>query len=271
MAEVNTDFISDYGSLTDEHINKIIGRGIVVTGNIGCGKSDLAKYITKRIVDYFNKNPAKFNHNAKVRIFDIIHNWRFNFSEDAYYWFIDETTRQLALAPSPIIYDLELDTVEDRIKVMQKIVEKEFRDNRLEILRVKSKDYLPTRFYVIEEANVVFTTSSINKGFWLDFVSIARNFGLTGLYIMQRLADSSPKITERCANFAFGQTRGSNDLLKIRKMMDKDEWMEHTPKKLQQYEFTILIDGNVFKFKIPTNLVNKELNIFKNKEAKPVI
>lgn len=247
---------------------KIINRGIVLTGNIGCGKSALAKYITKRIADYFAEHQPQFNHNAKIRIFDIIHNWRFNFDSNILYCFVDETTRRLTLKPDVLIYDLELDTIEERTNLMEKVVGHEFKNNKLEILRVKSKDYLPTRFYVIEEANVVFTTSSIRKGFWLDFVSIARNFNLTGMYIMQRLADSSTKVIERCANFAFGQTRGSNDLLRIRKMMDKDEWKQHSPKKLEQYEFIMLIDNDVFLFKIPEDIMDKNHNIFRGKEAK---
>ena len=262
------DIISDYSELRDDHILKIIKRGGILTGSLGCGKSELSKYIIKRINQYFIDHQEDFNYDAKIRIFDLIHNWRFNFSSEASYCFVDERTRKLTLSPDLLIFDMELDDVEDRINLMHKVIGREFKNNRLEILKIKRKELLPTRFYVIEESNVIFTGSSIKKGFWQDFVSVARNFNLTGMYIMQRLADSSTKITERYANYIFGQTRGGNDLRKIKGMMSKEEWKEFSPNKLEAHEFIIIIDQEVFKFRIPKNEVNKDFNIFEGKEAK---
>ena len=229
--------------LTDSQVAQIGKRGLVISGSIGCGKSVLAKYIAFEMMRHECVN---------LKVFDVVHNWKYNFHSPRIWCQTLNTKTYEVYVKRYMLYDLDLHNVEDRAQVIGKIVQHDFIKRKN--MAKKNISYNDWNSYIIEESNTVLNVKTV-KGFWLDFVSHARNFNMSAVYIMQRMADSSTKAIERCANFAFGQTKGQNDLRKIRAMMSKEQWKEAKMHTLEKHEFIMLLDGEVFKLVIPKEFV----------------
>lgn len=300
--------------LTITQLKKIRDRGLVISGSIGCGKSELAKEVVEgltRFAKRFDKaqldiwdleeqlkhlkgNPSKIEDiekiieevkgkiekqieklrefkDVRIRVFDIIFNWSRNFRKGFSFQTVDSKTQKIGLKRK-ILYNLDFETIEERAETIKKIIRYEYVKNK-DRFREDSNAFVTEWYiYVIEESNVILSTKTV-KGFWLDFVSTARNFGQIGIYIMQRMADSSTKAIERCPNFCFGQTSGQNDMRKIKGMIDKEKWKElrefgFLPNQLGEHEFLVKLGNEIFKLD-RTDIENKDK--YKGKKGIPIL
>lgn len=227
--------------LEQNDFDKIEAKGCVISGNIGCGKTNLAKRIylefNRRIFE--EENPKE---DLKLRVFDVVGAWR-NIERDVK--IVDKNDEFIDL-DTINIFILRFKTTEERLDVMERIVSYEYEAQQELYDNLKRRETLKKRFiYIIEEANTIFTTFTINKGFWLDFVAIARNYKTVGIYIMQRLSDSSTKVIERIPNFIFGKTKGQNDKRKIKAMLSSKE-ERNDFENLKENDFLCVIGNEAF-------------------------
>lgn len=225
---------------------EIGSRGVVISGNLGCGKTEIAKRIHRRFFVGIMSKEGFFKV-FHLRTFDVVGNWLEEYPNPE---IVDETTRFTDL-DSANTFILKTFDKETRLRIMEAIIKAEFEEQR-EIFLDRERELEDAFIYVIEEANTIFTTQSINKGFWLDFVAYARNLNIVGVYIMQRLSDSSTKVIERIPNFIFGQTRGQNDKRKIKAMLPTKE-ARKTFENLGEHEFLCFI-GNKPPFVLELDL-----------------
>lgn len=193
-------------------------KGLITTGTIGCGKTTLVKYIAKQLIqDAYC-----------VKIFDVIGNWKFNFIPSVIHQVIINPYEKCVndfqqLQRKSVVYTLKMRSELERRTFIQRILEHDLeRQKELFWVNKGKIDAEDRVIYIVEEANTILSTYSIREGFFKDFVAYGRNFGCIGIYIMQRLADSSPKVIERIPNLAIGKTVGSNDRRRIKDIMPKE-------------------------------------------------
>ena len=245
-----TNILDEKSELDDEFLKAILKRGLVISGGIGCGKTELMLYLIKEI--------SQLSH-VQVRVYDIIGNCRrlvnYGFAHEPVH---SDTKVINDLKAKNIIFDLTLENAEERAEVI-KILTKTSFNFRLRAYKTLNNFEEFEKFCsilsVVEEANTILNTATV-KDFWVDYLAMGRNYKMTSIFVMQRMADSSTKAIERIPNFAFGMTKGANDLLKIKGMVeDYKVWKtlrqkNMTPNKLDPYEFLMFIGDKIFKFKL---------------------
>lgn len=216
--------------LSDKDIESIRKIGCVISGGIGCGKTRVTQYLHIRLAEFWEKEP---NEQLKLRVFDLIG----NFKEYPNHKIITEKTELIA-TKNNLVFTLDFNTFEKRANVINAVVSAEYKKQKRLFLNDKLRNHY---VYFVEEANCIFNTKEVNRGFWLDFVATARNYNMVGVYTMQRLSDSSTKIIERLSNFIFGRTLGENDRRKIFKMIPKE--YRHIFDRLEKREFLCFLSN----------------------------
>lgn len=221
--------------LDSEDLEEIIKRGCILCGNIGSGKTHVAQNIYNALVQPIDKD-------LNILVFDTVGNWVYGGFKQTKT--LDDLRGTQTFNNNEILYLRSTDK-EERLRLTKLVAETVFKSQQryCRASWTSQKWEHKERFvFILEEANTLFTTKSINKGFWLDFIAFARNYNISGVYILQRLSDSSTKIVERIPNFIIGQTRGFNDKLRIKRMLPDKETrtiFEH----LNKHEFLCIL-GN---------------------------
>jgi len=228
---------------TPDNLESIANTGLIISGSIGCGKTYVAQYLFEK----FKTCTPFYNQTLKLRVFDIIGKWRIYSHAQENRDIIDSKTETVNNCINPLVLTLSFNNFEDRANVIKSVIGYEYTEQKEEFLFSNTNE--KTYVYFIEEANCIFNTKEVNKGFFLDFVATARNYSMVGVYTMQRLSDSSTKIIERLSNFCFGMSQGDNDRRKIFHMIDKQH--RQLFNSLKKREFLCKIDGEYFVLELP--------------------
>ena len=223
----------------EEFYESVKKCGAIICGSIGCGKTVFAKHLGKKLIE-----DKKLN--ARITIFDTVGNWFYNFlpipSQQI------NSVNDLPINAKQIVYRINMRSEDERIQFITKVFKAQFiRQRRLFDEYAGDLDRFSMVINIIEEANTILSTYSIRKGFLRDFIAFSRNFNIVNIFVMQRLADSSPKVTERIPNLVFGLVNGSNDKRRIKEIIPK-----HDRKKVdltEKYHFYLCFEKNVEPYK----------------------
>lgn len=222
----------------NEFIPSIVERGLIICGTLGSYKTSLIKALASELIDN--------SENLKLRIFDAIDNWRYNFRQDISNQTIKSINQYVDWEPDTTLFTLSPLGEDARLMFITRIISQDFKRQQREYKTFKGHlEQMKQYVYIVEEANTILSSYSIKKGFWRDFVAFARNYKMSGIYVMQRLADSSPKIIERIPNMAICQTIGINEKRRIKAILPEGTFKKHqidTPREVLFY-----INGTVKK------------------------
>lgn len=222
----------------DEFYKAVTKRGLIVCGSIGSGKTNFTKHLAKKII-----NDSTLN--AKVNIFDTVGNWFFEFEAipSQQISFANETI----IPSNKIVYRLNMDSEESRIDFIRSVFWKQF-EKQKHAFNIHKGDLskFPAIINIVEEANTIVSSYAIRKGFLRDFIAFSRNYNIRNIFVMQRLADSSPKLTERIPNMAFGLMVGANDKRRIRDILPKRHRKESEIEK--PFEFKLCFNNKVITY-----------------------
>lgn len=131
---------------------------------------------------------------------------------------------------------------EDSRAFIASIIEADYRE-RFD-LKLKYGDMVvksqPMIVYVIEEANTVFSTTSLNKSdrageILTKFVSVGRNFNLTGLFVCTGVSGELSTRVRRRSEYLLGKLSSVADLNLIKKL--KSWEVSESTKKLEKHQF----------------------------------
>jgi len=202
--------------LPSKILNGILKGGLVIVGGKGCGKSNAGKVFTAEII---RKQPLPI----QVKIFDTASNLRWDF-EDIIYQEITEKTRYFYdKEDNHVLFDIALINDDDILKFMERVVMNDYlkqRARKAELGGHNDKWIL----YMVEEAQNIIGTHSLMRRSGrrlLKLFSEGRNFGLSFIFIGQRLADVSTKAIERCNGYLYGRMTGDNDLAKLKRIVGR--------------------------------------------------
>lgn len=209
--------------------------GGIICGTIGCGKTNLAKHIAKSLII---KNKKQ---NVLFRIFDVTGGFFFKFG--VFPSQIINTSNDLPIRAKVVVYYLKMDSEEERRRFLEKVLKYDLECQKALHDEAKGDSSKYRVIYnIIEESNTILSTYAIKKGFFRDFVAFSRNFNIRNVYIMQRLADSSTKVTERIPNLAIGQTIGANDKRRIKAIIESDVNFG------EKWRFQLYYDGKLHSY-----------------------
>lgn len=232
-------------------LSDILKSGWVIAGGKGTGKSNTGKVYTAEII----KNQPLI----QVKIFDTASNLRWDF-EPILCQEINERTRYFYDGDKHILFDIALYDDEDILKFMEKVVRQ---DNLRQRARKKELGGHNDTWilYLVEEAQNIIGTHSLMRREGrrlLKLFSEGRNFGLSFIFIGQRLADISTKAVERCNGYVFGRMNGDNDLAKIKRIVGRKSKIVDDVQKLEpsKGQFIFYNGMSTYELQVPLYKAN---------------
>lgn len=225
------------GIVPDEIVREMLKSGLVIVGGKGCGKSNAAKIIMRKIINKEILSDIYF----RCKIYDTCQNWMHEFEHIPYIEVVDGSYDYSMVDNEnlAILYDIGSDNVDAIMNMIGESVRIDFAINR-ELKKCMDGEMKNWNVYCIEEAQNVLGSFSLNRDngkFWLKAISEGRNFNMAFIFIGQRLADISTKVIERAQGYLFGKTTGDNDKNKIRRICGKSIGIHEKVSNLEQGEF----------------------------------
>jgi len=213
--------------LPNQLLMGILKSGMVIAGGKGCGKSNAGKVYTSEII---RKQPLSI----QIKIFDTASNLRWDF-EPILCQEINENTRYFYDRNEHILFDIALTDDEDILKFMERVVLNDYLKQRARKQELGGHND-KWNLYLVEEAQNIIGTHSLmrreGRGL-LKLFSEGRNFGLSFIFIGQRLADISTKAIERSNGYLFGRMNGDNDLAKLKRIVGRKSPVMDEVQKLE--------------------------------------
>lgn len=229
-------------------LNGILKSGLVITAGKGTGKSNAGKVWTADIIRNQPLPPIQ------VKIFDTASNLRWDF-EPILCQEINEKTRYFYDKDEHILFDIALVDDEEVLKFMERVVMTDYlkQRKRKEELEGHNDKWI---LYLVEEAQNILGTHSLMRRSGrrlLKLFSEGRNFGLSFIFIGQRLADISTKAIERCNGYLFGRMNGDNDLAKLKRIVGRKSSIADKVQKLEigKGEFMFYNGGSTYDVTFP--------------------
>lgn len=207
-------------------LEDILRLGVVIVGLPDCGKTNLAK-----ILAYELKEDQKFS--KQLKIFDTCLNWQFKF-DSVLFQEINHKTRLIYNGLQHVLYNVNIKDAQKVMQIIGKIALNDY-DKQYQLKTMQKGNVDHWKVYIIEEAQNILSTyalSSKSGKLWLKLVSEGRNFGLSFVFIGQRLADISTQAIERKNAYFFGKMLGDNDLAKIKRICGSKSKIDYDVSRL---------------------------------------
>lgn len=224
---------------------------VVVVAHRGHGKSTSVKTIIQQVKDK----------SLIFKIFDTSQSW---FHCAPVKWrqriFKDNLNRFTNIGDC--VYEIGNLTEDERRSAVARIIKEDYTERYFGKLIEGAEviDRIPWIVYVFEECETYFDSRSLNKKdeyaeVLRDFVKVGRNYGLSGIMIVQvMIGELATKIRRRCG-LLMGQVVGSDSLREIKARTNK-EIMEQV-KSLPQYHWIYWNRSATPPFKILDLVRNK--------------
>lgn len=199
-------FETEYnGDLEDFPVAAILREGCFLTGNRGCGKSNLLMVLVERML----------SRKIEVKVFDSCLAWKHYPLPK-----IRVTSVEQAFQKWNVVYDLSrLSVLESR-----EIVTKMMAEDIQAAISLTDAGMKPKCVYVLEEAQNLIPTNSLRAEKYMEisrFITQGRNFGLSYICSTQRLSTVDINLIEISGVRYWFKLEGARNLSKARWWLDK--------------------------------------------------
>jgi len=256
---------------------KLKASSVVIAGNRGTGKTNLAKHLAREFLGF---------ENVTVQIYDSSLAWFNDFDKIPFQFCSDYIPFD---CPNPsenpnMLFSIEFEDSEDINFIVRECIRENYLYRRTKtiangmtqkfakFLGDKPNNFEPNPCHYIafiEEAqNTIGTYALMSRDGrkWLKILSDCRNLNMSIFLIGQRLSDISAKAIERCNCYFFGRLTGDNDLIKVRRILGSDN--KHIVEKIKRLEIGefIFYDGKTVYFVKLPKFTTKETPILVNEQ-----
>ena len=219
--EAETENFADFQFNVEQGLEK----GTTVTGGRGCGKTNTAKQIVKRLQD----------HGCVVRVYDNSQAW----GESSFKNLVKimPNSNFEPVYSESYVFDISLLSIEDQ----KDFIETQIANDYYKAV-AQSEAERTWRVYVFEEAEL--PMGKKRSPTMLQFCSIGRNFKLSFVAVAQRFQMLNTDLISLSGQLYVGAMHEDNDLKKLRNWLkDKTEDLKH----LELGDFVRYCDGETVK------------------------
>jgi len=207
---------------------------VICTSRRGWGKTTLIKHLVKHLKD-------ELGDNLIVKCFDPSFAWM----ESPLEWYQRVDVRKIKADKvdniGDCVYLLDLGK-DDRRAFVATIIKQDLEERKHINLKygLDSLKGLPLIVYVIEEANQILDSTSLNKSdmageILSDFISIGRNWGLSGILLTTAVSGELSTKVRRRAEYLIGRLNSVEDIRLIKGLRGKE--IAEQSKELTKYSF----------------------------------
>ena len=189
-------------------IEEALKTGFCILGNKGTGKTNLAKWLVKKLID----------HGVAVYVLDSSQAWLSNSPISEHITVQPYGTQHFQWQPKPLVFDLSLLNIRDKIRFTNLFCRT--------LLQGHIQGYINDwEFVVFEEAHLIFPSGSLRGlkryGDAVAFATVGRNYKLSFGFITQFPANVDKLLVKLTVQRYLFQTWEPNDIRYMRRLLGK--------------------------------------------------